>query len=60
MTFYNNDDIYNDITKEVDELHNKIDKLTKLVEKISSEKNSQTQSRDISIGSTEDPLLVEM
>jgi hypothetical protein len=50
------DEIANDIMN----LSIRVNKIDDSIPKKNSEKNSQSQSLDKSLGSTEDPLLVEM
>ena len=63
MAYYNNDDVMqklDEIANDIMNLSIKVNKIDDSIPKKNSEKNSESQSLDKSLGSTEDPLLVEM
>jgi uncharacterized protein HemX len=63
MAYYNNDDVMqklDEIANDIMNLSIRVNKIDDSIPKKNSEKNSQSQSLDKSLGSTEDPLLVEM
>ena len=68
MTYYNNDDVMSKLDEIANDIMNlsvrvsKLDKskLDDSIPKKNSEKNSESQSLDKVLVSTEDPLLVEM
>ncbi len=63
MAYYNNDDVMqklDEIANDIMNLSIRVNKIDDSIPKKNSEKNSESQSLDKSLGSTEDPLLVEM
>tara|TARA_Y100000389_G_scaffold200441_1_gene240838 strand:+ start:283 stop:474 length:192 start_codon:yes stop_codon:yes gene_type:complete len=63
MTYYNNDDVMSkldEIANDIMNLSVRVSKLDDSIPKKNSEKNSESQSLDKVLVSTEDPLLVEM
>ena len=63
MTYYNNDDVMSkldEIANDIMNLSVRVSKLDDSIPKKNSEKNSESQSLDKVLESTEDPLLVEM
>ena len=63
MAYYNNDDVMqklDEIANDIMNLSIRVNKIDDSIPKKNSEKNSQSQSLDKSLESTEDPLLVEM
>ena len=63
MAYYNNDDVMqklDEIANDIMNLSIRVNKIDASIPKKNSEKNSESQSLDKSLGSTEDPLLVEM
>ena len=63
MAYYNNDDVMSkldEIANDIMNLYIRVNKIDDSIPKKNSEKNSESQSLDKSLGSTEDPLLVEM
>ena len=63
MAYYNNDDVMqklDEIANDIMNLSIRVNKIDDSIPKKNSEKNSESQSLDKSLGSTEYPLLVEM
>ncbi len=63
MAYYNNDDVMqklDEIANDIMNLSIRVNKIDDSIPKKNSEKNSQSQSLDKVLESTEDPLLVEM
>ena len=63
MAYYNNDDVMqklDEIANDIMNLSIRVNKIDDSIPKKNSEKNSESQSLDKSLGSTEVPLLVEM
>ena len=63
MAYYNKDDVMqklDEIANDIMNLSIRVNKIDDSIPKKNSEKNSESQSLDKSLGSTEDPLLVEM
>lgn len=63
MAYYNNDDVMSkldEIANDIMNLSIRVNRIDDSIPKKNSEKNSESQSLDKSLGSTEDPFLVEM
>ena len=63
MAYYNNDDVMSkldEIANDIMNLSIRVNKIDDSIPKKNYEKNSQSQSLDKVLESTEDPLLVEM